>query len=225
MTNKVCFPYGSPFEAQKKQAVKDAAHFLAKDEVAIFDFFSVLDAMGEAGMRSEAFALLENKASSGSIRAQTHLGDYYKKGYMELLIVQNHGKSVEYYRLAASKNDSYAINALGEAYENGLGVPQNYQETLKFYRMAAQRHNPYAMDNLATLYSSGKIQRDLVRAYIWFNLSAAGFTSIGGTYNVGIGQAIAAKRDRVAQMLTNAQLQDAQNRSTACAGSAISKCD
>ncbi len=81
------------------------------------------------------------------------------------------------------------------------------------------------MVKLATLYINGKIPRDLERAYIWFNLAAERFSSFSGTWGVQQSKAIAVKRDNVAQMLTKVQLQNAQDRSSACTGSSIIKCD
>ncbi len=60
-------------------------------------------------------------------------------------------------------------------YHAGHGVPVNYAEAMRWYRMAAQQGYPRAQHNLGVLYFTGRgVGRDPVRAYIWFDLAAAG---------------------------------------------------
>ena len=224
----MCFPGNALLREQRRNLIKNVIDYFSSNGFPRYTGESFIQYIVKAGMRSEALKLLEEQAEKGSIGAQLALGNYYKKGNMNLFIVQNMKSSVEYFRKAASQKDSLAsiaLNELGEAYENGLGVAQNYREAHKFYRLAAQSQHPYAMVTLATLYVNGKIPRDLERAYIWFNLAAERFSSVSGSWGVKKAKEVIIKRDQVAQMLTKVQLQNAQDRSSACTGSSIIKCD
>ena len=66
-----------------------------------------------------------------------------------------------------------AINNLGVAYENGMGVQVDFKEAAKWYRAAAEQGDALAQANLGQLYFDGRgVEFNLEQAYKWFKLSA-----------------------------------------------------
>ena len=52
-------------------------------------------------------------------------------------------------------------------------LPRNYAEAAKWYRLAAEQGDAHAQFNLGAMYSSGRgVPKDLITAYMWFDLSA-----------------------------------------------------
>jgi TPR repeat protein len=80
------------------------------------------------------------------------------------------------------------------------GVPVNYATAAKFYLGAAEQWHASAQYNLGLLYYDGRgVRQDLVQAFVWFQLAAAG----------GLPQALA-DLDRLAARLTPSQIDEAQ---------------
>ena len=109
------------------------------------------------------------------------------------------------HRVAAEGGDRAAAFSLGLMYNLGIGVQQDYVEAVRWYRFAAERGLPRAQCNLGYMYGTGRgVPQDWLLAYAWYNLAAAG------------GEDLARRnRDRVAERMSAAQLQAAQERSTA----------
>ena len=105
-------------------------------------------------------------------------------------------------RRARAAADGRAINNLGVAYENGLGVQRDFAEAAKWYREAAQEGDALAQANLGQLYFDGRgVPLDLLQAYKWFKLSFMQGNTLG---TVGYG------RFQNMQLLTPKQLGDAE---------------
>ena len=56
----------------------------------------------------------------------------------------------------AAAGEPEALNALGNAYANGQGVPQNTAEALKCYKQAADRGFAPALFNLGMMHELGR---------------------------------------------------------------------
>ena len=70
---------------------------------------------------------------------------------------------------AASGEYAYAESALGECYENGVGVARNYAEAAKWYGLAADKDFADAQFLLGELYRRGLgVKRDYSKALILF---------------------------------------------------------
>ncbi len=69
-----------------------------------------------------------------------------------------------------------ASNALGAVYQQGVGNGgPNYQKALYWYSKAADLNDAKAENNLGLIYQSDVLgKRDLLTAYVWLRLSAAG---------------------------------------------------
>lgn len=53
-------------------------------------------------------------------------------------------------------------------------LPRSYSKAAKYYRMAAEQNHAPSQHNLGVLYLKGQgVERDWVKAYAWFSLSAA----------------------------------------------------
>jgi TPR repeat protein len=83
-------------------------------------------------------------------------------------------------RLAADQGSAVAMNNLGVAFENGIGVKSDLVEAACWYRPAAEQGYASAQANLGQLYFDGRgMPFDLVQAYKWFKLSANQGNTIG----------------------------------------------
>jgi uncharacterized protein len=82
---------------------------------------------------------------------------------------------------------------MGEAYENGWGVPQNDQEAAKWYQKAAMQGNAAAQVGLGVLLWTGRgVSLDKAKAVEWYRKSAgqgngAGMFNLGAAYFNGEG--------------------------------------
>ena len=97
-----------------------------------------------------------------------------------------------------------ALNNLGVKYDTGEGVPQDDAEAVRWFRLAAEQGYAKAQYNLGVKYGDGKgVPRDYVEAHIWLNLAASRSSGADRERSVGL-------RDRVAQLMTPADLSEAQ---------------
>jgi FimV-like protein len=105
----------------------------------------------------------------------------------------------EFYELAQQGHID-AQNNLGVLYQTGRGVGRDYSAAARWYRRAARHGHGDAQNNLALLYVGGYgVPQDYTIAYAWFEQAAAR----------GVEQA-RVRRDRIGQLLTSAQLHQAQ---------------
>lgn len=89
-------------------------------------------------------------------------------------------------------------------YVNGRGVPQDYAEAVKWYRLAAEQGDADAMNLLGGMYGTGKgVPQDYAEAHKWHNLAASRSTG-------DLHERASELRDSVAQMMTPAQIAEAQ---------------
>jgi len=136
-------------------------------------------------------------AQQGSESAAYSLGVMYTQGWG---VPQDYAKAVEWYRVASLKNFASAEANLGFMYDQGWGIPQSFVEAAKWYLRAAKQGDISGQGNLGILYELGNgVTQDFVQAHMWLNLAASQ------------GDKDAAKnRDRVAGMMTPAQIAEAQ---------------
>ncbi len=86
-------------------------------------------------------------------------------------------------------------------------MPQDYAQAVKWYRLAADQGYAWAQNNLGNMYELGQgVPQDYVEAHKLFNLAAASVSS-GDTRERAV-----KNRDRVAGMMTPAQIAEAQKR-------------
>jgi hypothetical protein len=148
-------------------------------------------------------------AAQGETRAQNNLGFSYEYGTG---VVQDPKEAVKWYRLAADQGDAGAQRTLGNMYDDGRGVVQDPKEAVKWYRLAAAQGHAMAQYYLGKSYKDGRgVPQDYVRAHMWFTLSAA-IRKFGGGYDV-------------TDMMTAAQIEQAQEMAQRCQASNFKNCD
>ena len=188
---------------------------------------------------AEAAVWYRKAAEQGNVPAQRNLGYMYATGRG---VPQDDVEAVAWYRQAADQGDSSSKTALGEAYADGRGVPQDNQEAEKLFRQAAEQGNASAQYNLGVMYFNGRgVPQDDVEAAAWYR-QAAEQGVVSAQYNLGLvyseGKGVpqdnveahmwlnlassrssgadrersVATRDRVAELMTPADLSEAQRR-------------
>lgn len=75
-------------------------------------------------------------------------------------------EAVRLLTIAANDSNAYAMNVLGMAYLQGIGVEKNIDEAISWWILAAHNGYAYAYHNLGMLYKNGKlgIKQDFVKA-------------------------------------------------------------
>ncbi len=77
------------------------------------------------------------------------------------------------WRRAAASGNLDAVNAIADAYRQGVGVPANPARAAALYRQAAEQGNAVAQLNLGDMMSRGDgVGRDTIDGYFWLGLAA-----------------------------------------------------
>ena len=140
-------------------------------------------------------------ANNGSANAQFNLGAMYDNGDG---VEEDDSEAANWYRLAANQGHVNAQFNLGVMYANGEGVEKNVAEAASWYQKAALQGDYRSQYNLGALYANGEgVPQDSIEAYVWLDLSAT-----SGIRN------LVTKRDRAAEKLTPAELEQARQRVT-----------
>ena len=117
-------------------------------------------------------------------------------------------------RVAADQGNAQAQSNLGFMYGDGQGVTQDYKEAVKWYRLAADQGNADADYNLGAMYANGQgVTQDYVRAHMWWNIAASSGNTLAESY-----------RDKVAKMMTQTQIEKAQDMARRCQSSNFKNC-
>ena len=186
------------------QMVHMSRHVLTPVAVAVFSL-SVLGPPVQAqdNPLAQELANLRALAEAGATEAQYIFGVMYDTG---LGVPQDPAEAVRWYRLAAEQGHASAQNNLGIAYGTGEGVPQDPAEAVRWYRLAAEQGHAKAQYNLGVKYDTGEgVPQDDIEAHMWLNLAASRLSGTDRERSVGA-------RDRVAELMTPADLSEAQRR-------------
>jgi len=82
-------------------------------------------------------------------------------------------KGIEQARKKAADGDADAQNTLGEAYQQGQGVPQSHEEAVKWFTLAANQGHAAAQYHLSMYYKAGTgVPRDADKALALLRQSA-----------------------------------------------------
>jgi TPR repeat protein len=77
------------------------------------------------------------------------------------------------WKRAAAFGNMDAVNAIADAYRQGVGVSADPERAAALYRRAAERGNVVAQLNLGDMMSRGVgVGRDAIGAYAWLGLAA-----------------------------------------------------
>jgi TPR repeat protein len=140
---------------------------------------------------AEAARWFRQAALQGNVEAQYHLARLVARGAKGLK--QDLPTAVKLYQDAAAKGHALAMNALGQAYQQGKGTTADLAKAAEWYGKAADLKLADAQNNLGMLYLEGKgVSRDLAQAFRLFTAAAAqndpwGLNNLGGMYEMGWG--------------------------------------
>ncbi len=156
------------------------------------------------GDYAAALRYWRTEAERGNASAQHNLSLLYDRGDG---VPQNFEEALKWTKAAAEQGNHAAQLRLGMLHAEGRGVRRDPAEAAKWFQRSAEQNNAQAQYNMGTVYEYGRgVRRDLVQSHMWYNLAAANFT-------IGWDRADAfVSRDRVAGLLTQTQLADAQKR-------------
>jgi uncharacterized protein len=75
----------------------------------------------------------------------------------------------------AQRGNARALGLLGFMYEHGFGAPQAYNAAADLYAQGAVQGDPFAQAMFGLMYDKGHgVQQNVILAYKWLNLAAAG---------------------------------------------------
>lgn len=162
-------------EDEKLKAEKKA---LAESYFGLADKFHILSKTLSSGedekiCKEKCAKNVQIALDLGSDKAQCTFGEYHRYGFHPMLMmdvhfnanVVDHEKSIEYYKLSATQNNSEAQCSLGACYEKGVGVAQNDVLAFQYYNMAAAQKNHSAENALSCCYEEGRlVGRHLLKA-------------------------------------------------------------
>ena len=177
---------------------------------------------GVAVDEAEAARWFRQAALQGNVEAQYHLARLVSRGAKGLK--QDYPTALKLYQDAAAKGHAQAMDALGQAYQQGRGTEVDLTKAAEWYQKAADLKLAGAQNNLGMLYLEGKgVARDLNKAFTLFQAAAEqrdpwGLNNLGGMYEMGWGttadkvkaldlyqQALAAGNDRAQQNIERLQ--------------------
>ncbi|MCX7673248.1 MAG: sel1 repeat family protein [Thiobacillaceae bacterium] len=123
----------------------------------------------------------------------------YKLG-MHLWDRMDYRNGFKWIKAAADQGHTEAVYQMGMAYLYGLGTLQNYKQAYEWFAQAARLHKAEAQYLLGVMHRDGMgvpVSRD--HAYAWLNIAAANGN-----------EAAALERERLAQLMTPAEMTRAQ---------------
>ena len=129
---------------------------------------------------------------------------------------KQYAAAIKLFRPLAEKGNAIAQYKVAVMHRMGLGVPKSEKEARKWSRLAAKQGNPEAQTLLGSLYykASGEESPDTVRAYMWYEVSAAQGNA-------------EAKKDLavLTKELTPQQVTEAREKAQKCKSSGYEQCD
>jgi TPR repeat protein/predicted GTPase len=116
--------------------------------------------------KAQAVNLLESLPETGNNLNEYILYEYYDH-------TDENEKKFYWVRRLARHGDIKAMQVLGNAFLNGIGVQKNAAEAVKWYRKAAEQGDAEAQDHLGTCYRKGiGVQQDAGEAVKWYRKAA-----------------------------------------------------
>jgi TPR repeat protein len=119
---------------------------------------------------------------------------------------KNYHTAIRLCRPFAEQGNPLAQHKMGMMYDHGRGIPPDTKTAVKWHRLAAEQGNTDAQNNLGGMYATGQgVIQDYVRSHMWWSIAATS-GSKGASKN----------RDKVAGMMTPAQIAEAQKLAREC---------
>ena len=89
----------------------------------------------------------------------------------------DYGRAAKWYEEPAQSGNAYAQYLMGHLYSDPSVNMKNYEEAMKWFLLAANQGELKAQSRLAWMYFEGiGVDKDLIEAYVWSNLSATAST-------------------------------------------------
>lgn len=149
---------------------------------------------GVTADEAEAARWFRQAALQGNVEAQYHLARLVSRGTKGLK--QDYPTALKLYQDAAAKGHVPAMDALGQAYQQGRGTGVDLARAAEWFQKAADLNMADAQNNLGMLYLEGKgVARDLNKAFALFQAAASqrdpwGLNNLGGMYEMGWGTTV-----------------------------------
>ena len=133
--------------------------------------------------------------------------DAYDKG--------NYKTALRELRPLAEQGDVDAQFYLGLMYIGGDGVPQDYKQAVKWFRLSAEQGDIAGQYTMGGLYNNGQgVPQDYVLAHMWYNIAASNNAASSGAFEED--KLYEELRDSVAEKMTPAQIEKAQDLAREC---------
>ncbi|MBV9567774.1 MAG: SEL1-like repeat protein [Hyphomicrobiales bacterium] len=185
-----------PSESDGLARLKLAAN--ADDPIAEYELASRLyDGNGMGRDPQAAAKLFQRAADQGLAPAQYRLANMYETG---MGLPKDLASARAWSEKAADRGNVKAMHNVGVFLAQGVQGKPDYATAVTWFRKAAERNVRDSQFNLGILMARGLgTPRDFKSSYVWFALAARDGDADG-----------AAKRDEVAQRLTNTELDEAK---------------
>lgn len=125
-----------------------------------YNNMGIFDTLFKKKSQSE---ILKETLEKGSAEAQLNLGYKYETG--EIGGTPNYEISMKLYLKAAEQGSDMAMNNIGWAYHQGLGVQPNQTKAKEWFEKAIEKGNLYAMSNLGIAYFNGMYAPEIPQDY------------------------------------------------------------
>lgn len=125
----------------------------------------------EEGEDEDAFSLYLLLAECDVIQAMGPVADMYRDGRGT---TQSNEKTLEWYKKAIEKGDTYSMFRLGQIYEYGMiGVPLSYEKALEMYQLALDNGDADAYWAIGDMYENGYgVSKSLDKAIEYYEKGA-----------------------------------------------------
>jgi len=157
---------------------------------------------GVAVDHAAAIRWYRKAAEQGHAGAENGLGEMYAGGRG---VPRDEREAAKWFRRAAERGNPVAQNNLGRACAMGLGVARDHREAIAWFRRSADQGYPEGQLNLGLAYANGHgVAPNPVAAYKWISIAAKHLSA--GPHR----ELVARERDRLARILTPAEIAEAE---------------
>lgn len=176
-----CYGDGEGVDENIPMAIKwltkaaDAGYTKAQTVLGVA-YFQGTEGLDQNYANSEKYLL--KAANKDNTDAQAFLALLY-------IAMAENSKAMVWARKAAQMEHPQACLALGQIYDEGLGVDVDHKEGLKWYEKAANSGDAEAQNIVGVFYSKGEyVEQDYIKAFDYFQKAAAQ-GHLWGMYNLG----------------------------------------
>ena len=135
-------------------------------------FFLLAIFLLESGLTyAQDFTTTLELANEGNAKAQSTLGAMYLYG---VGTSKDEEEALNWFQLAAEKEDLDAYIFLGKMFQEGISVAQDNVESFKWFRLAAGQGDVFSQTSIAYMFANGEgVAIDYFFAYVWASIASA----------------------------------------------------